>query len=456
MYTARPPVPLPDYRLARFNALSRRLKCYNNIMTDLSRRSLIGPRRAQLLADPAIVERHRSELLGRLEDDLSEVRSVIPDQVDPHRPWSEFGTEAAHRNHARRVFVAKYNPGVWGEPDDPAVWAKHAPLDTWLWDSHSMTSQRPANSSPALRTIAKGDLIFVMRLRPTDPERKPVEDQKGYDGPVLLGVWVAVLVHRYLDPVSPLRTIRPGLRARLATEVWHKPLVRFDEEVRVNVIRQLDRKGIYLDPEFTEANVALVEVQDPDGNRTAAARLLAACSLPGDLLTCPDPLTYGPLVGKTGMRQHDFKYWKDMTYRHTLRTVAETIAVERSRENVLARGYDFPECWNHERDDRWGGDYECWPVNANAGPKKLAVEVKGTSRDPWLGKIKLQRSQYDRAIRHAAGRPLSHERDFAWELHVQAGIPVSTAGPDVAALPPLEIRHPTFIKAHWKQSWIDH
>jgi hypothetical protein len=374
------------------------------------------PRRAQLLADPAIVEHHRTELRNRLEDDLAEVRSLLPDQVDDNRIWSEFGSEVSHREHIRRVFVAKYNPGKWGEPDDPELWTKRAPVDTWLWDSHSLNTGRPANSSPALRTIGEGDLVIVMRLRPTDYANKPVPDAKGYDEPVLLGVWVPVLVYRYLDPASPPRMVRSGLRLRLATEVWHVPLVRFDKEVRVNVIRNRDRKGINLDPEFAEPNVTLVEVKGPDGHRTAAARLLAACSLPGDLLTCPDPLTYGPSLRKTGMRREDVKYWKDMRYRHTLRTAAERVAVDRSRENVLARGYDFPECWNHQRHDRWGGDYECWPVNQTAGPRKLAVEVKGTSHDPWLGKIKLQRSQYDRAIRRAEGRPLPHERDYDWEV----------------------------------------
>ncbi len=414
------------------------------------------PRRAQLLADPEIVEGHRTELLSRLEHDLAEVRSLLPDQVDDNQPWSEFGSEASHREHVRRVFVAKYNPGKWGEPDNRKLWTKHASLDTWLWDAHSLNPGRQANSSAALRTIREGDLVIVMRLRPTNDANAPVPDAKGYNEPVLLGVWVPVLVYRYLDPASPPRTVRPGLRMRLATEVWHVPLVRFHRKVRVNVIRRLDRKGIDLDPEFTEPNVTLVEVKDPDGHRTAAARLLAACSLPGELLTCPDPLTYGPsLRNKTGMRRDDFKYWKDMHYRHTLRTVAEIVAVGRSRENVLARGYDFPECWNHQHDDYWGGDYECWPVHRSAGLKKLAVEVKGTSRDPWLGKIKLRRSQYDRAIRRAEGRPLPHERDYDWEVHVQAGIPVSAAAPDAAVLPALEIRDPDFVKTNWKPTWID-
>jgi len=417
------------------------------------------PRRAIPMAAPEAVGRHRSAVLGGLEEQLSELPSNEADLDGGNGSWSEFGPEAPHRQHVRRVFVAKYNPGKWGEPDDPQIWNPRAQIETWLWDSHSLSADRPANSSPALRSIREGDLVIVMRLRPTNDDKQPVHDNKGYNEHVLLGVWVPVLVYRYLDSASPLRTLRSGERMRLATEVWHVPLVRFPKghEVRVGTIRSLDPSGLDLDPEFTEANFTLVEVKDPDGGRTAAARLLAACSLPGDLLTSADPLAWGPSLrsGYTGMRRTDEKYWQDMRYRHRLREVAEGIAVERSMEEVLRRGYDFPECWNRQGQGGWGGDFECWPVAPGVGPKRLAVEVKGTRFPNWLGKVKLQRSQYERAIRHAEDSPVPHERDYVWELHVQAGIPVRETEIDMTTLPPLEIRDAHFVKSSWKESWIE-
>src|ERR1700694_1381029 len=103
----------------------------------------------------------------------------------------------------------------------------------------------------------------------------------------------------------------------------------------------------------------------------------------------------------------------------------------------------------------WGRDFECWPVAPGAGPKRLAVEVKGTRFPSWLGKVKLQRSQYERAIRFAENRPVPHERDYVWELHVQAGIPVREKDIDMTTLPPLAIRDAHFVKSGWKQSWIE-
>lgn len=336
---------------------------------------------------------HQRQLLDAVHADLHTIEPVdveLPGQTD----WVEFQNERRHTGHLRRVFVAKYNPGEWGEPlDDRQLWDPWAKPQEWLWDAHLPGRDRPANSSPGLRAIRRGDLVVVMRLRPTRGKR-PVPDPHGYNETILIGVWVPVLVHRWATEDQPLRELRPGLRLRVATQVFHVPLVRFSEPVRVRTVRNLDPQGLDDDVEFSTANVTVVEVKDPDGGRVAAARLLAACSLPAELLTCRDPLDLRHALGRrrTGMRTDAHRYWRDMRYRHTLRTVAADAAMDRSCEHVLARGFDFPLTWDHQYDPRWGGDYECWRPQPRV-IDKLAVEVKGTRHNPWLGYVKLQQSQ---------------------------------------------------------------
>jgi hypothetical protein len=147
------------------------------------------------------------------------------------------------------------------------------------------------------------------------------------------------------------------------------------------------------------------------------------------------------------MKDEHHRYWRDMQYKHELRCAIEDAAVARSQAVMLERGYEFPDFWDHQREGGWGGDYECWPTTANGGPE--AVEVKGTSNDSWFGKVKLERSQYDRAVRDANGQPLASEQGYGWELHVQRSIPLGPGMPDLSTLPDLEVRSSIFVRDQW-------
>ena len=388
-----------------------------------------------------MVRRHRHALLSRASWREQPFFPAAPADA----AWSQFGDEQATLQHRRRLLVAKFNPAVWGDPLDPDLWrAGHE--ESWLWDAYAAGPRRgggdPARSTAVLRNLRAGDLIVPMSLGPNRGDHR------------LLGVWMVVLVHRWIDPLSPMRAMSPGHRARVATEVWHLPLVRFSVDVVVDVIRGRDR-ALDLSREFTERNDMLVEVADADGGRTAAARLLAACSLPGELLTCPDPLALRPLLAakRTGMRDADQRYWQDMQYRHLLRCATEYVAVERSQTEMLKRGYDFPDCWDHQGESGWGGDFECWSTTTPG--ERLAVEVKGTRKRKWFGSVKLEQSQYDRAVRHANGRPLLRETGYGWELHVQPGLPMDVCEPDLATLPQLEVRSSAFVRDTWPESCVN-
>ena len=383
-----------------------------------------------------VVARHRDLLFERAS---WREKSPVP-RPSADGPWSEFGDERRFLNHRRRVMIAKFNPKWWGnggDPSEPDLWRPgHA--ESWLCDAYGARQGKPVNSSAALRAIRAGDLIVPMRIE--GGERR------------LLGVWLAILVNRWIDPLSPMRELWPGRRARVATEVWHVPLVRFNRDVIVSVVRGRDAE-LDSDRGFTVPNESVVEVADPDGGRTAAARLLAACSLPGELLTCADPLALQPRLAanRTGMRSEDYRYWKDMQYKHLLRCAAEDAAVARSRAKMLERGYEFPDCWDHQGEGGWGGDYECWPTTA--ARERMAIEVKGTSKRKWLGNVRLEQSQYERALRHASALPRPKEVGYGWEVHIQPDIP-NALNLDLGDLPDLEVRSSIFVRDQWPSSCI--
>ena len=259
-----------------------------------------------------IVRQHCAELL-----EAASWRDQAPlPEPDADARWSSFGDERRHTRHRRRVFIARFNPNVWGDPRVPELW-RDGHEESWLWDGYGPGWGKPANSSQALRTVRAGDLIVPQR-------------NDGAGGR-LLGLWVAVLVDRWIDPASPPRELWPGLSLRMATVVTHVPVVRFTREVVVPVVRKFD-KALDSDQTFTLRNQNHVEVADPDGGRTSAARLLAACSLPVELLTCGNPLDLRERLARelTGMKDEHHRYWKDMQYKHELRTAIEDAAVARS------------------------------------------------------------------------------------------------------------------------------
>jgi hypothetical protein len=53
---------------------------------------------------------------------------------DVEGPWSCFGDEARFTKHRRRVYVAKFNRRLWGDPFSPELWRAGNP-SSWLWDA---------------------------------------------------------------------------------------------------------------------------------------------------------------------------------------------------------------------------------------------------------------------------------------------------------------------------------
>jgi hypothetical protein len=150
------------------------------------------------------------------------------------------------------------------------------------------------------------------------------------------------------------------------------------------------------------------------------------------------------------MRDQDYRHWKDLTLKHELIRAIEDTAVARSRAEMIHRGYDFPDFWDHQYDGGWGGDYECYPTTGIGDP--VAVEVKGTGYRKWFGRVRLEQSQYDRALRHAGGQPRPNEAGYDWEVHIQPEI--RGPSPDLSKLPPLQVHDSTFVRDQWPKSCI--
>lgn len=367
---------------------------------------------------------------------------VSVDDLPPDRPWSSFRERRDRTEHRRRLFVAKFNPAVWGDPwADASVWHPYAP-QTWVNDA-------PAGAihAPVLASAMPGDLIVVMRLayagRYDDAAGKEVrirrqDDPSPFDGqPVLMGVWHVVR-----------RTVawQRGYPRRPVTTLLHLPLVRFDDDdaVRLPSLFALDPPMAQLTP-FATPNWTLVDCADGDEE----ARLAAACSLPSDVFTEPDlyALQRRLRTMRCGMQDRHRKYWKDMKYRHQVRHNIEETAVRVAERELARDGWfvdDSKQAW-----PGWGGDLDCHRPAPGRTFERLAVEVKGTRHDPWSGHVMLQRSQRDRAERTALNRPLPGERGYDWQLRVQAGIPPAHTPPEDAKLPLLETWSAQRVSQEW-------
>lgn len=398
--------------------------------------------------DPDLAAQHEHRM--REITDADARRRYEPFPPRPEGPeWAEFRERKDRTSHGRRMFVAKYAPAVWGDP-----WA-----DTDPWDPVRATcwiNDQPggARSSPDLNLAVTGDLVAVMRLEYRneweDPPGvlnvlEPADDPSPFRGrPTLLGVWHVVRRRVRRWPSGPDRPV---------TELWHLPLVRFADVDAVDVrsLRRLDPAGVGRVRPFTVANDTLVACAD--GNE--AAMLAAACSLPSEVFTVDDLVGLaGRLAGqRCGMRDHHRKYWRDLRYRHGIRGIMEETAVRVAERRLANAGWDVDG--STQRVPRWGGDLDCWRDSpADERIEKLCVEVKGTRFDPWESHVHLQRSQRDRAGRVAQRRPLPHERDYDWELHVQSGIPTDHDRSADAKLRPLDIRDASWVDQHWLPDWI--
>jgi hypothetical protein len=249
-------------------------------------------------------------------------------------------------------------------------------------------------TTPGHATICLGDLIFVQRSQPkidgqvfTDPG--PLRGR-----PHLIGVWWVVLVHRR-QLAHPI--------ARPVTDVWQAPLVKFDNPVDIAVIRR--HPALQVIGPFTNRTRAGLVGTTPN----EAAALVAACSLPSYVLTHPDlvELTRRLATLRTGMRDEDLQYAHDARARYEYIHAIETAASRRVQGDLVAAGWSVI---SRERCPRWGADLDCRRLLPDRAEERREVEVKGKRGSQWHG-IVLQRSQYDRARRSAAG-------DNTWWLTV--------------------------------------
>ncbi len=236
--------------------------------------------------------------------------------------------------------------------------------------------------------------------------------------PHLIGVWWVHHVHR-----RPLTapTTRP------VTDVWHFPLVKFDDPVDVAVIRR--HAELQTIVPFTDRRRATLVAASP----VEAAALVAACSLPSYVLTDPDPVMIACRLSavRTGMRPADLLYARDARARYEFVHAIETAASARVSRDLVAAGWSVI---SRERSPRWGADLDC--ERRNAGQiEHRAVEVKGKAGGAWHDVV-LQRSQYDRAVKSARAG------DGQWWLAVcrQA---LRTPPPPVLEIPA------SWVSQHW-------
>lgn len=338
----------------------------------------LGRRRPTV--DPATADAHARRAV-ELNDSAVVDRVGLHWRPDPgSRRRQPYGREPV--TQVRRCFVAKFNPAF--EHSDVAIFQRSDPYTAeklWRMPSACWVSDDPTNarSAPAFGRIAPDDLIFVQRLEPRF-EGQTYDDPELDGRPTLVGLWWATAVHRYQHP---------DVRLRPVTNVWHAPVVRFDDHVDLPTIRRDDtvnRIGAFTD----RSRSTLVELSAHD-----AAVLAEACSLPSWVLTEPDPAKIAARLrtARTGMRSVDRSYRRDARFRHKVRRDVEVAAVDRTEADMVAAGWSVVR---KEHVPLWGADLDC-----ERGGLHRAIEVKGRLRDDWAN-ARLERSQYDRARRAAA------------------------------------------------------
>lgn len=338
-------------------------------------------------------ERSQQHIAGALDEAVSELSrrydaaGGMPQQERSEAGFAPYGS--APLRQVRQVFVAKFNPAE-ADPvvgrflySDPymanELWDHSAPPDCWVSDRIGQTRWTPAHAA-----IDAGDLIFVYRSQPKIDGRVR-SDSTGLEGhPHLLGVWWVTRVHRrYL--VHPLN--------RVVTDVWHVPLVRFDDPVHVGVVRRhSDLRD--LSPFTNTTRAALVQATPYE-----AASLAAACSLPSWVLTDPDPVVMGRRLGKihTGERSGDLLYRSSAVARYQYIHAIETAASHRVQADLEAKGWDVV---SREREPGWGADLDCERQLHGGALEQRAVEVKG-KKGRSLTSVVLQKSQHDAAVKSA-------------------------------------------------------
>ena len=348
-----------------------------------------------------------------------------------------------------KVVRRQVQRGMVGAPwAEQSAWHPTRP-DCWLDDMTTRDAdgnREGIAAQPDMAAMMPGDLILVMRVDYDNTRRggtlRPTDDPSPFRGrSKFLGVWWVVR--------RETRWFAGG--SRPSTAIWHLPLVRFadNDVVDVRTVRNLDRT---IDTALPLVTANWTVVACADGNEEAA--LAATCSLPSDVFTDPDLPGLAARLARVrcGMRDHDKRYWKDIQYRHQVRSMTAATAIRRSEEQLTRQGWLTK---SKETVPKWGGDLDCKRVIAPGDPEeRMCVEVKGTRYDPWLGKVKLERSQRDRAGRNARGIPLPEETGYQWLLHVQPGIPPDHVKTNDRLLPPLLEKDARWVEAHWREDWI--
>ena len=386
--------------------------------------------------DPAIYEKQSQQIYRKAREEAEQRYPPRGDQ-EVRKRWESFRERKDRTLHERRMFVAKYNPEKWADPwmDLRELWSPVHPTH-WIGN---LPDEDPI-SSPDLALMLPGDLVVVMRL--------PFEGQAPKDDPFegrckLVGVWYVVRRQTQWFAEGPRRP---------STVIWHLPLVKFEEGDAVDVgsLRALDPQGVGAIAPFTTRNWSVVAC----ASANEAARLAAACSLPSEVLTTPDLTRLaGRLANRRcGMKSEHRKYWKDIQFKHSVRSTMEETAVRVAEERLSRDGWAIDG--SVQRVPGWGGDLDCWRGANGRILERLCVEVKGTRYLGWRGKVHLQPSQYARAQRTADDQPLANERGYRWELYVQPGIPVDHSPVDDGHLPPLEIWDAGTVQRLWRPSWV--
>jgi hypothetical protein len=415
------------------------------------------PRRRRITpVDDRLEEECADVVRSRVAEEAGTRLGPIDELPVGQRPWSRFDERQDRTQHRRRLFVAKFNPVLGGDPALPPapgavdLWDPLVP-NKWVNDEPRNGDKPGTNHVPDLDRAMAGDLILVMRLpfrgSGVDEEGpwswRASDDESPFAGRrVLVGVWY---VTRRVVRRLPYGPNRP------TTTLWHLPLVRFADEDAVDVpsLLALDPTMETLTP-FHTSNWYFVGCATGDEE----ARLAAACSLPSDVFTEPDVYALRRrLAGlRCGMQDRHRKYWQDIRYHHKVRVSIEETAVRRA-EHALAkdgrRVIGDKQGW-----PGWGGDLDCQGITSDGWLDKLCLEVKGTRYDPWPGHVMLQRSQRDRATRTATGRPDPGEEGYDWQLWIQAGIPTDHLPKRDGQLPPLEKWDARRVHEEWKATWV--
>lgn len=279
----------------------------------------------------------------------------------------------------RSAWLAKFNPGLSVGPD--AVFADSDPVTFYEWDDPpaalrwaqltgepGQTSQAKPHSGAHRRVVnlvgdmAVGDLVFVLRTRPTDSNRNDLPDPLGWKKSAhLVGVWWVEATVAY-----------PNADGWTYPNAYCAPLVKFDEAVPVAKAREWVPELHDVSPLSLPGGVqSLTEGQ--------AMVIAAACSLPVEIFTVNHadlPVLAARLRSlNTGPVEPLRKYLASATVRYERTRDVEVAAMVAIKDLYLSNGYAVADV---SRTRRIG--YDLAIVHPSREDPHLQVEVKGTDK----------------------------------------------------------------------------